>query len=99
LLSQYVYKLLSTRLRNICREIDTVRVKGSKQDIQIYTVDLDTELPIQPDKFEGLSMKKRRQMLQLEKKHVMEKVLAGARQTFQVVFGDKDFSMMRVFVD
>ena len=75
LFSQNVYQLLSEPIKNICREIDTVMVKGSKVPLNLFTIDLDTHLPEKVDKFQGLSMGKRRVNLNIEKKMVFEKLI------------------------
>ena len=43
LVSGDLVKKLSRELKEVCREIDTVTVKGSKVSMQLWTVDLDVE--------------------------------------------------------
>jgi len=43
LISGNLYSILSEEIKKICREIDTVTVKGSLVPIKLFTVDIDFE--------------------------------------------------------
>jgi class 3 adenylate cyclase len=43
LISGALHDIFSEDIRPLCREIDTVTVKGSAQPIRLYTIDLDFE--------------------------------------------------------
>lgn len=52
LLSGNIFRLFRTpQLRNICRHIDTVTVKGSVRPIKLYTLDLNVEALKSPEMF------------------------------------------------
>mmetsp|Transcript_19615 Transcript_19615/g.18695 ORF Transcript_19615/g.18695 Transcript_19615/m.18695 type:complete len:228 (+) Transcript_19615:921-1604(+) len=78
LFSEQVQSLLSERIKEMTREVDCVTLKGSKQALNLFTVDLDpNNLPEKIDKFEGLTQKKRKKTLNIEKRIVQKKVLSG----------------------
>ncbi len=41
LVSEDLYDLLTTEMKQFCRNIDRVTVKGSKKPIRLYTIDLN----------------------------------------------------------
>ncbi|KAJ1610796.1 membrane associated adenylyl cyclase [Cryptosporidium canis] len=46
LFSHYLFEKLSVNMKTFCRKIDCVTLKGSKQPIELYTIDVDTEVQI-----------------------------------------------------
>ncbi|KAJ1613356.1 membrane associated adenylyl cyclase [Cryptosporidium canis] len=46
LFSHYLFEKLSVNMKTFCRKIDCVTLKGSKQPIELYTIDIDTEVQI-----------------------------------------------------
>ena len=54
LISDQLYNKLSKKTQRICREIDRVTVKGSKNPIGLFTVDISlNELRVSEEKFEN----------------------------------------------
>jgi class 3 adenylate cyclase len=72
LLSGALFDLLSDDLKDICRLIDIVTVKGSIEPVRLYTVDLNLNLTPQTDKPKNYSLKEKRKK-QIEKKSLLKR--------------------------
>jgi len=48
LISGSVYEFLSSELKSMCREIDRVTVKGSINEVRLFTIDVNLNLPKDP---------------------------------------------------
>lgn len=72
LLSGSLYDILSDDLKYICRLIDVVLVKGSKEPVRLYTVDVNLNLTPQKDDNSNLQGKEKRKM-QEKKKESLKK--------------------------
>ena len=86
LLSGQLVVKLSNEVRELCREIDTVTVKGSRLPLQLYTVDLDiSQLAVLPKQLRETNSKEhynqQRQNLQsnLDKGMHTIKILKSSR--------------------
>ena len=98
LLSGPLHLLLSEKVKTICREIDCVTVKGSKQPIKLFTVDVDTDnMKECKDRCEGLSTKDKKQERKFEREHILKKLSAkGTNKTvFDFMLKDEDFRELR----
>lgn len=71
LFSHLFYYVLTPEVREICREIDRITVKGSNQPIRIFTVDIDVSgLEETNDRFSKQSMKEKKRNYEKEKKNI-----------------------------
>lgn len=94
------YYVLTPEVREICREIDRITVKGSNQPIRIYTVDIDTNnLEETNDRFKTQSMKEKKRNYEKEKKHLWHSLKTRKRTTAALITGDKDFQELRRHVN
>jgi class 3 adenylate cyclase len=71
LISHLLYYVLTPEVRQICREIDRITVKGSNQPIRIYTVDMDVSgLEETNDRFNKYTIKEKKRNYEKEKKNI-----------------------------
>ena len=85
----------------LCREIDTVTVKGSIQPVRLLTVDVDFDnLHEKKDRLMNINIKEKRHIRDKEKKMVMSKLFDGGRKsTWDLFSTDKDFRELRRHYD
>lgn len=75
LLSGELHDVLSDDIKKICREIDTVTVKGSKQPMRLLTVDIDTDnLAEKKDPSLSLDLNQKKKHRDHQKKEFLEKI-------------------------
>ena len=74
-------------------------VKGSQEALSLYTSDLDTNLPILPDKFKDMSNKEKRHTVRVEKMMLFDKMRTENKTSYQVVMMDRDFQAMRKSIE
>jgi len=82
----------------LCREIDTVTVKGSVQPVRLLTVDVDFDnLQEKKDRLATKSIKEKKSLRTKEKKLVMSRLFdANSKSTTWDLFSkDKDFKELR----
>jgi hypothetical protein len=66
-----MYYVLTPEVRQICREIDRITVKGSNQPIRIYTVDIEVSgLEETNDRFNKYTIKEKKRNYEKEKKNI-----------------------------
>ena len=66
-----MYYVLTPEVRQICREIDRITVKGSNQPIRIYTVDIEVSgLEETNDRFNKYTIKEKKRKYEKEKKNI-----------------------------
>jgi len=71
LISHLMYYVLTPEVRQICREIDRITVKGSNQPIRIYTVDIEVNgLEETNDRFNKYTIKEKKRNYEKEKKNI-----------------------------
>lgn len=92
LFSGQIYNMFTThKLRNFCRHIDTVRVKGSIQPMRLYTIDLNIaglERWVQPS-----SVHKKLQSIKMDKSISLQEAFRKmSRQILTSDFNDADFA-------
>ena len=96
LISGALHDIFNEGIKTFCREIDTVTVKGSKQPMRLFTVDLDFEnLESQEDKFASMPIKEKKKERENEKKQLMNRLEKGRFTTFDMYNRDKDFQDLR----
>ena len=60
-------------------------VKGSRKSIAIFTVDLDTDLPTLPNKFEGMDNKEKRHIVKVGKKMLFQDLRANSLSSHMII--------------
>lgn len=101
LISGALHDIFTDDIKLLCREIDTVTVKGSIQPVRFFTVDMDFEgLSSKKDRMTGKAIKEKRQIRDKEKKLIMSKLFSGGRKTTWDLYSrDKDFKELRRHYD
>jgi class 3 adenylate cyclase len=75
LVSGPIYDIFTDDIKKICREVDTVTVKGSIQPIRLFTIDVDfNDMPLRKDRFENTNPREKKKIRDREKKSLMEKI-------------------------
>jgi DNA repair ATPase RecN len=96
LISHLFYYVLTPEVREICREIDRITVKGSNQPIRIYTVDMDVNgLEETNDRFKQQNMKEKKRNYEKEKKNIWHMLKTRKKTTAALITSDKDFQELR----
>ena len=96
LVSGDFYEVMTVEVRNLCREIDTVTVKGSIRPVRLFTVDMETDNLIEiRDRFARLPMKMKKREYERESIDMWSKLNRGRRTTIQIITGDKEFNECR----
>lgn len=100
LISDKVRELVRDPLKNIMRQLDCVKVKGSDVDLAIYTIDLDvSEYFYIPHKEEenktGLEKKRERMKLRKHRDKLKVKLSSGEVELKTLLNTDEDMQMMR----
>ena len=63
LVSGALHDVFTEEIKMLCREIDTVTVKGSLQPVRLFTVDLDFEgLHEKRDRFQGVDLRQKKKI-------------------------------------
>ena len=83
LISNELHRLFSKRIRNMCREIDRVTVKGSKKPIGLFTIDLDIDKLIMVERRRQKTAIQRKMDQTAAKNNVMELCYS---ETFKTAF-------------
>lgn len=61
LISGALFDILTRDVKSLCREVDTVTVKGSVQPMRLFTVDLDfTCMEKKDDRFQTMTIKEKK---------------------------------------
>jgi len=83
LISGPLRDILSYPLQQICREIDTVTVKGSIKPMRLYTITVQTEdlLPID-DTTLKMSIKEKKKLRDRMKKEMFARLFSGSATTW-----------------
>ena len=100
LISGALHEICTEEIKKLCREIDTVTVKGSIQPIRLFTVDLDFEsLHEKQDRFLGVDTKTKKKLRDQDKKMLLSKIEDGTKTTWDLYSRDKDFRELRRHYD
>jgi len=75
LVSGPLYNIFSDDIKLLCREVDTVTVKGSIQPVKLFTVDVDFE-GLRPKKYKlaAMDIKEKRKIRDGEKKKLIREL-------------------------
>jgi hypothetical protein len=100
LISGALHDICTDEIKLLCREIDTVTVKGSIQPVRFFTVDMDFEgLREKHDRFSLYPPKEKKRIRDREKKILLEKIETGRKTTWDLYSRDKDFKELRRHYD
>lgn len=102
LISGPLHEIFSDEIKMICREVDTVTVKGSIQPVRLFTVDVDFEnLHEKKDRFMGKDIKEKKKIRDREKKLLLSSLFdpGSRKKTWDVFSKDKDFKELRRHYD
>lgn len=96
LISGILHGIFSDEIKNVCREIDRVTVKGSIQPIKLFTVDMDiNNLEEKPDRFSSMAVREKKAQRDAEKRSILDKIFSGRKNTWDLYSKDKDFMELR----
>ena len=96
LISGFIHDMFTDEIKLLCREIDTVTVKGSIVPVKFFTVDIDTEqLKEKKDSLHSFSHHDRKKIRDKEKKLLLERIANGKQSTWDLYARDKDFKSLR----
>jgi hypothetical protein len=70
-----LHRLVSAEIKDICRLIDVVNVKGSVKPLSLYTVDVNLNLQPSKKKYIEYNLKEKRNLCQLKR----DKVISGIK--------------------
>ena len=92
--------MFTDEIRLLCREIDTVTVKGSIVPVKFFTVDMDTDqLKEKKDTLHSFTHQDRKKFRDKEKKLLLERIAQGKQSTWDLYARDKDFKSLRFNYD
>ncbi|MDR3547049.1 MAG: adenylate/guanylate cyclase domain-containing protein [Candidatus Pacebacteria bacterium] len=91
-----VYNILSKQTRALCREVDTVALKGSKMPVRLFTVDLEfSQLAKKQCKYISHNNSERLRLRKQAKKVFHQMVKSGSTAPNMLYSEDKDIQAMR----
>lgn len=100
LISGHLRDILSYPMQEICREIDTVTVKGSIKPMRLYTVTIDCEnLEPTEDPLLSKPIKDKKSIRDKLRKELFSKLFSGNMTTWDEFSTDNDFIELRRFVN
>lgn len=100
LLSGHLRDILSYPMQEICREIDTVTVKGSIKPMRLYTITIDyDDLEPTDDPLLHKSIKDKKSIRDKLRKELFNKLFSGSMTTWDEFSTDNDFIELRRFVN
>ena len=100
LISGHLRDILSSAFQKICREIDTVTVKGSIKPMRLYTISFYTdELEEVEDELLYDSIKNKKKLRDQLRKDMFQRLFSGTKTTWEEFTEDLDFIEMRKKVD
>ena len=96
LISGSLYDIFTEDIKLLCREIDTVTVKGSIQPMRLFTIDMNFDgMQSKVDRFSNKTIKEKKTLRDKEKKILLNKIENGQKTTWDVYSRDKDFKELR----
>ena len=96
LISNNLFEILSEKVQFICREIDRVTVKGSKNPVGIFTVDIELEnLPVSSVKH--LNKEDRNIKHRVNKEIIMDGLYENKFRAFDFFEDDEDLKIIIVY--
>ena len=92
--------LLSKDFQSICREIDTVTVKGSIKPMRLFTITIQTEdMEEVEDPMRDKPIKEKKAIRDKLRKDLFAKLNSGKTTTWQEINTDADFLELRKNID
>jgi len=96
LISGALHGVFSKEIKWVCREIDTVTVKGSVQPMKLFTVDMDvTKFNEIRDRMEGKTIKEKKAQRDEEKNEILKRAFQYKKSTWEIFAKDNDFKTLR----
>ena len=85
----------------LCREIDTVTVKGSIVPMRLFTIDIEFDgMQEKHDRLLNYELKQKKKIRDSEKKDLLKKIFeTGRKTTWDLYSRDKDFRELRKHYD
>jgi hypothetical protein len=100
LLSGEMHDILSSKMQEICREIDTVTVKGSVRPVRLFTVPIDIDgLESTKDPMQSKSMRKKKFLRYKLRKMLFSDFLSGKTTPYRELTRDHEIIELRRFHD
>ena len=100
LISGHLRDILSQDFQDICREIDTVTVKGSIKPMRLFTIDIQTEdLESCEDPLQHKSIREKKAIRDQMKRDLFKRLYSGSITTWQEFNNDHEFLELRKNVD
>lgn len=100
LISGHLRDILSYPLQSICREIDTVTVKGSIKPMRLYTISIQVDdMEVTVDPMLSMSIKEKKKLRDRIRKDMFSRLFGGRITTWQEFTSDSDFMELRKSVD
>lgn len=91
---------MSSAFQSICREIDTVTVKGSIKPMRLYTISFHTDdLEEVDDELLYDSIKNKKKLRDQLRKDMFQRLFSGTKTTWEEFTEDPDFIELRKKVD
>ena len=85
LLSGSLHDVFSEDIKKLCREVDTVTVKGSKQPMRLFTVDIDvSNLKEKQDHYLDMPLAAKKKHRDQEKSDILSKIEQGTMTSWDI---------------
>lgn len=95
-----MHDILSDQFKNVCREIDTVTVKGSIQPMRLFTVDIRIDdLVPSKDPMHFKNMREKKFLRYKLRKALFQKLFQAQTTTIREFNSDYEITELRRFVD
>ena len=91
LISGVLYNLLSDEMKDLCRFVDCVMVKGSELPLDLYTIDVNLNIKTQNEKKILIMGNKEKRKLFQEKKELFMREVDLVKSATKVVFEKSSF--------
>ncbi len=100
MISGDLYDILSSPMQKVCREIDTVTVKGSIKPMRLFTIDVQTEdLERTQDPLHDKNLRDKKSLRDRMRNELLEKLFSGKETTWSEFNSDYEFIELRKYVD
>lgn len=100
LISGHLRDIMSNAFQQVCREIDTVTVKGSIKPMRLYTITIQTDdLTVEEDLLQSYSIKDKKAIRDEQRKELFKKLFSGTKTTWEEFSDDMDIQELRKNVD
>ena len=91
LISGPLYDKCSDDMKQLCRYVDCVMVKGSEQPLDLYTIDVNLDLKLSDEKKVNYAHHKEKRQRYADKKELFKKEIDYARSVTKVVLAKASF--------